>query len=166
MIDLPQSIKRSNRLDNNELFDSETENESIQVVTTPTRVPFYKKIPFFKPLLIIIFTQFFLFFLFTFVISKDQALSILKTCENIFISQYNSNFLVFLVFYFILCLISIACVIPTISVVVILLTVVSKSITQTWTITMINYLIIESSLYFIFNKSSKYKIASYVRKFG
>jgi hypothetical protein len=58
------------------------------------------------------------------------------------------------------------CVIPTISVVVILLTVVSKSIAQAWTITLINYLIIESLMYLVLTKSSKYKIASYVRKFG
>ena len=163
-MDLPQTVKRSNRLDNNELFDSETESETnITVETPPLR--FYEKIPFFKALLAIIFVQFFIFFIFSFVLSKEQALSILKTCESVFISQYNSNFLWFFIFYFLICFVSIACVIPTISVAVILLTLVSKSILQAWSITLLNYLIIESGLYFAFRGRYKHKIDVYVKNF-
>lgn len=165
MLDLPQSAKRSNRLDNNELFDSETEPEIPQMAPA-RRLRFYEKIPFFKTLLTIILLQFVIFFIFSFVLSKEQALSILKLCESIFVSQYNSNFLAFFLFYFAICFVSIACVIPTISVAVILLTLVSKSILQTWTITLVNYLIIESSLFFAFRGTYKHKIDGYVKNFG
>ena len=163
-MDLPQNLKRVHRLDNNHLFDSETE-DNLESLPPPPRPPFYKRIPFFKQLTIVIFIQFFLFFLFSFVLSKEQALGILKTFEDIFISQYNSNFISFLFFYFFLCFVSIACVIPTISVVVIMLTLVSKSILIPWSITLVFYLIIESILFFIFKSKYKHKINAYVRKF-
>lgn len=164
MLDLPQSAKRSNRLDNNELFDSETEPEMTPELP-PRRARFHEKIPFFKTILTIILIQFVIFFIFSFILSKDQALSILKLCESVFISQYNSNFLGFFLFYFLICFVSIACVIPTISVAVILLTLVSKSIVQTWTITLVNYLIIESGLFFAFRGAYKHRIDGYVKNF-
>lgn len=163
MMDLPKEIKRNHRLDSNNLFDSETEESPEQ---PRPRKPCYKRIPFFREIMFVIFIQFFIFFIFSFVLSKEQALSILKTCEAMFIAQYNSNFILFSLFYFVLCFVSIACVIPTISVVVILLTLVSKSILLPWAITLINYLIIEAILYFIFNSKYKQKINAYVQKFG
>lgn len=167
MLDLPQSVKRTNRLDNNELFDSEPEPDAEPPLEPPARRrPFYEKIPFFKPLLAVVALQFLIFFVFSFVLSKAQALAILQTCERVFTRQYHANFGAFLVFYFAICLVSIACVIPTISVAVILLTLVSQSIAQAWTITLVNYLLIESALFFAFRGAYRHKIDGYVRDFG
>lgn len=161
---MSQKLKRSNRLENNVLFESDTEAE-VEISPEPVKKPCYQQIPFFKPLICIVLFQFVLFFIFSCVLSKDQSMAVLKAFEYIFVYQYNANFFIFVIFYFVLVFISIACVIPSISVVVILLVLVSKDILFTWSITMVFYLIIESLLYLIFHDKYKHKIKSYVKDF-
>lgn len=161
---MSQNLKRSNRLENNVLFESENEGE-VEAIFQPKKKACYEKIPFFKPLIAIVLFQFVLFFIFSCVLSKSQSMAVLKAFEYVFVYQYNANFFIFVIFYFVLCFISIACVIPSISVVVILLVLVSKDIVFTWTLTMVFYLIIESMLYIIFHDKYKHKIKSYVKDF-
>lgn len=147
---------------NNQLFDFDDSFSAMR----PKKAPCYTRIPFFKQLCIILFIQVSIFLFFFFCVSKDQTLIMLQTAEAFFTFEYSNNLPTFMGIYFVLCSLSISLVFPTISILVILFTVVSKSIIFSWSVTLVCYLVTESLMYFFVNKYFKGRIDRYVQNFG
>ena len=129
------------------------------------QTPWYDKVPFLRPIILFVGFQLVLFLVFYFIVPRKTSIKILQSVQTTLDDLYNQNFLYFLMIYFTLCAISISTVLPTISILVIIFAVVSKSIIISWAVSLGFYIVIETLLYFAARKFFRKKIDDYVQSF-
>ena len=146
------------------LMADETQDISMLSNNQPNR-PFYERIPCLKPLLFILLIQVLIFILCYFFVPQHQILKIIADIKYYLETYYNKNYVKFLIYYFVLCFISISCFLPTISLTTILFTMITRKILFTWVITLLFYILIEFLLFFIIHYFFKNKLKTYLQHY-
>lgn len=151
--------------DNSTLFPPENSQEESLLSQNPTLRPFYERIPCLKPLLLILLLQLLLFGLCYCFVPTHEITAFIQHIKSQLQAYYSQNLASFLLCYFGLCFVTIACFLPTISLFTILFTMITRRILFSWAVTMLIYVSSECLLYFAINVCLKKRIRAYVQRF-
>lgn len=159
-----QNQKKQSPKYSSSLLMDETQDLSM-LSSNPNQRPFYNRIPCLKPLLFILLLQLLIFLTCYFFIPVEKITIIIDNVKFYLKSYYDFDVTKFLLFYFLLCFVSIACFLPTISLITILFTMITREVLFSWLITLLFYIISESLLYLLIHLVFKKRIKQYVERF-